>query len=124
MIDFSFVFEIYNIYFSIFQDNYIVLLMNFSGINFDFSIFQGKIISSSFIYGGGIVVSFAQEIEISCTKNTFLVQQNKMTNMVSNFFEHAGSVLQFFLTSQICSLNFLTSRIKPNKMINVILQFF
>ena len=37
---FSFVFEIYNIYFSIFQDNYFVLLMNFSSINFDFSIFQ------------------------------------------------------------------------------------
>ena len=40
MIDFSFVFEIYNLYFSIFQDNYVVLLMSFSGINFDFSIFQ------------------------------------------------------------------------------------
>ena len=40
MRDFSFVFEIYNIYFSIFQDNYVVLLMNFFGINFDFSIFQ------------------------------------------------------------------------------------
>ena len=38
--DFSFLFEIYNIYFSIFQDNYVVLLMNLSGINFDFSIFQ------------------------------------------------------------------------------------
>ena len=37
---FSFVFEIYNFYFSIFEDNYVVLLMNFSGINFDFSIFQ------------------------------------------------------------------------------------
>ena len=37
---FSFVFEIYNLYFSIFQDNYIVLLMNLSSINFDFSIFQ------------------------------------------------------------------------------------
>ena len=40
MRDFSFVFEIYNLYFSIFQDNYVVLLMNFSGINFDFSISQ------------------------------------------------------------------------------------
>ena len=40
MRDFSFVFEIYNLYFSIFQDNYVVLLMNFSDINFDFSIFQ------------------------------------------------------------------------------------
>ena len=40
MRNFSFVFEIYNLYFSIFQDNYIVLLMNFFGINFDFSIFQ------------------------------------------------------------------------------------
>ena len=40
MRDFSFVFEIYNLYFSIFQDNYIVLLMDFSDINFDFSIFQ------------------------------------------------------------------------------------
>ena len=37
---FSFVFEIYNIYFSIFQDNYFVLLMDFSNINFDFNIFQ------------------------------------------------------------------------------------
>ena len=37
---FSFVFEIYNLYFSIFQDNYFVLLMNLSSINFDFSIFQ------------------------------------------------------------------------------------
>ena len=37
---FSFVFEIYNLYFSIFQNNYVVLLMNFSAINFDFSIFQ------------------------------------------------------------------------------------
>ena len=40
MRDFSFVFEIYNLYFSIFQDNYVVLLMNLSNINFDFSIFQ------------------------------------------------------------------------------------
>ena len=38
--DFSFVFEIYNIYFSIFQGNYVVLLMSLFGINFDFSIFQ------------------------------------------------------------------------------------
>ena len=37
---FSFVFEIYNIYFSIFQDNYIVLLMDLSSINFDFSTSQ------------------------------------------------------------------------------------
>ena len=36
---FSFVLEIYNIYFSIFQDSYVVLLMNLFGINFDFSIF-------------------------------------------------------------------------------------
>ena len=34
---FSFIFEIYNLYFSIFQDNYVVLLMNFSSINFDFN---------------------------------------------------------------------------------------
>ena len=40
MRDFYFVFEIYNLYFSIFQDNYVVLLMNLSSINFDFSIFQ------------------------------------------------------------------------------------
>ena len=40
MIDFSFVFEIYNLYFSIFQDNYVVLLMSFFGITYDFSIFQ------------------------------------------------------------------------------------
>ena len=32
--------EIYRLYFSIFQDNYIVLLINLCGINFDFSIFQ------------------------------------------------------------------------------------
>ena len=32
--------EIYGLYFSIFQDNYIVLLINLCGINFDFSIFQ------------------------------------------------------------------------------------
>ena len=37
---FSFDLEIYNLYFSIFQDNYVVLLMNLSSINFDFSIFQ------------------------------------------------------------------------------------
>ena len=37
---FSFVFEIYNFYFSTFEDNYVVLLINLSGINFDFSIFQ------------------------------------------------------------------------------------
>ena len=34
---FSFVLEIYNL---LFQDIYVVLLMNFSTINFDFSIFQ------------------------------------------------------------------------------------
>ena len=39
MRDFSFVFEIYNLYFSISQDNYVVLLINLSDINFDFSIF-------------------------------------------------------------------------------------
>ena len=37
---FSFVFEIYNLYFNIFQDNYVVLLMDLSSINFDFSISQ------------------------------------------------------------------------------------
>ena len=37
MRDFSFVFEIYNLYFSIFQENYVVLLMNLSSINFNFS---------------------------------------------------------------------------------------
>ena len=36
----SFVLEIYNLYFSIFQDIYFVLLLNLSGINFNFSIFQ------------------------------------------------------------------------------------
>ena len=36
----SFVLEIYNLYFSIFQDFYVVLLLNLSGINFNFSIFQ------------------------------------------------------------------------------------
>ena len=40
MRDFSFIFEIYNLYFSILQDNYVVLLMNLFGINFDLSIFQ------------------------------------------------------------------------------------
>ena len=34
---FSFVLEIYNL---LFQDIYVVLLMNLSSINFDFSIFQ------------------------------------------------------------------------------------
>ena len=37
---FSFVFYIYNLYFSIFQDNYVILLMNLFTINFNFSIFQ------------------------------------------------------------------------------------
>ena len=37
---FYFILEIYNLYFSIFLDNYVVLLMNLSSINFDFSIFQ------------------------------------------------------------------------------------
>ena len=31
--------EIYNIYFSIFQNNYVILLMNLSDINFNFNIF-------------------------------------------------------------------------------------
>ena len=44
---FSFVFEIYNLYFSIFLDNYVVLLMNLSAINFDFSIFQEELINLS-----------------------------------------------------------------------------
>ena len=44
---FSFVFEIYNLYFSIFQGNYVVLLMNFYAINFDFSIFQEELINLS-----------------------------------------------------------------------------
>ena len=47
MRDFSFVFEIYNLYLSIFQDNYVVLLMNLSGINFDFNIFQECVINLS-----------------------------------------------------------------------------
>ena len=49
---FSFVFEIYNLYFSIFQDNYFVLLMDFSNINFDFNIFQecvNKLVSQNLI---------------------------------------------------------------------------
>ena len=37
---FCFVFDIYNLYFSIFQDNYVILLMNLFAINFNFSIFQ------------------------------------------------------------------------------------
>ena len=36
---FSFILEIYNLYISIFQDIYSVLLINLFGINFDFSIF-------------------------------------------------------------------------------------
>ena len=47
IIDFSFVFEIYNLHFSIFQGNYVVLLMNFYAINFDFSIFQEELINLS-----------------------------------------------------------------------------
>ena len=45
--DFSFVFEIYNLYFCIFQDNYVVLLMSLFGINFDFSIFNNELINLS-----------------------------------------------------------------------------
>ena len=37
---FSFLLEIYNLYFNIFKDIYVVLLLNFSDINFNFSIFQ------------------------------------------------------------------------------------
>ena len=37
---FSFIFKIYNLYFTIFQGNYVVLLTNLAAINFDFSIFQ------------------------------------------------------------------------------------
>ena len=44
---FSFVFEIYILYFSIFQDNYSALLMNLSAINFDFSIFKNELINLS-----------------------------------------------------------------------------
>ena len=36
----SFLLEIYNLHFNIFQDIYIILLLNLSGINFNFSIFQ------------------------------------------------------------------------------------
>ena len=36
---FAFILEIYNLYIIIFQDIYSVLLINLSGINFDFSIF-------------------------------------------------------------------------------------
>ena len=40
MKDFFFYFlEIYSFYFSIFQDNYVVLLINLFSINFDFNIF-------------------------------------------------------------------------------------
>ena len=51
MRDFFF-FEIYNLYFSLFQDNCVVLLMNLSSINFDFSIFQewvNKFVSKNLI---------------------------------------------------------------------------
>ena len=41
---FSFILEIYNLYFNIFQNIYVVLLMNLSSINFDFSIFQDNYI--------------------------------------------------------------------------------
>ena len=37
---FFYFFDIYNLYFNIFQDNYVILLMNLSTINFNFSIFQ------------------------------------------------------------------------------------
>ena len=40
MTDFSFVFELYNLHFSIFQGNYVVLLMSLFDISFNFSIFQ------------------------------------------------------------------------------------
>ena len=45
--DFSFVFEIYNLYFSIFQDNYVVLLINLSGISFDLAYFKNELINLS-----------------------------------------------------------------------------
>ena len=47
MRDFSFVFEIYNLYFSIFQDNYVVLLINLSGISFDLAYFKNELINLS-----------------------------------------------------------------------------
>ena len=47
MRDFSFVFEIYNLYFSIFQDNYVILLMNLSGINFILAYFKNELINLS-----------------------------------------------------------------------------
>ena len=47
MRDFSFVFEIYNLYFSIFQDNYAILLMNLSGINFILAYFKNELINLS-----------------------------------------------------------------------------
>ena len=47
MRDFSFIFEIYNLYFSILQDNYVVLLMNLSGINFDLTYFKNEFINLS-----------------------------------------------------------------------------
>ena len=47
MRDFSFIFEIYNIYFSIFQDNYVILLMNLSDINFILAYFKNELINLS-----------------------------------------------------------------------------
>ena len=47
MRDFSFVFEIYNLYFSIFQDNYVILLMNLSDINFILAYFKNELINLS-----------------------------------------------------------------------------
>ena len=47
MRDFYFVFEIYNLYFSIFQDNYAVLLMNFFGIILILAYFKNELINLS-----------------------------------------------------------------------------
>ena len=47
MRDFSFIFEIYNLYFSIFQDNYVILLMNLSDINFILAYFKNELINLS-----------------------------------------------------------------------------
>ena len=46
---FSFILEIYNLYFSIFQDILVVLLMNFSSVNLILTYFKNEVINLSLI---------------------------------------------------------------------------
>ena len=41
---FFFFFDTYNLYFNIFQDNYVILLMNLSTINFILAYFKNELI--------------------------------------------------------------------------------